>query len=175
MMLLPLLLFASVGSIQSPSGPKPDILAQLRSEAAAVRPLVETELSRKWLDRVGDLKDPGTRVLISLPESGEVISEEEFAARRYKMPPKHTRTELPSSFYYMTRYGTPLAYVRVLDVAAKAGLSDLKGKSVLDFGYGGTGHLRMTASMGARVVGIEVDPVLKALYSAPGDVGKVGT
>ena len=78
-----------------------------------------------------------------------------------------TRT-LDEQFYYFTRYGTPLAYSRPLDLLAAAGFDDVRGKRILDFGYGTIGHLRLLASLGAEVVGVEVDPLLPALYSEPG-------
>ncbi len=80
---------------------------------------------------------------------------------------------LDEAFYYTTRYGTPVAYCRALDIAA-ALTGPLDGRAVLDFGYGTIGHLRMLADGGARVVGVEVDPVLATLYSEVGDQGPVG-
>src|SRR5262249_3517744 len=85
-----------------------------------------------------------------------------------------TRT-LDESFYYTTRYGSPLAYLRPLELLAPIeGFGDLAGKKVVDFGYGTVGHLRLFAELGAEAVGIEVDPLLRALYSEPGDQGPVG-
>jgi SAM-dependent methyltransferase len=42
----------------------------------------------------------------------------------------------------------------------------------MDFGYGTVGHLKLLGLLGADVVGVEVDPMLRALYA--GDQGKVG-
>jgi hypothetical protein len=80
---------------------------------------------------------------------------------------------LDESFYYSTRYGSPLAYVRPFDLLARAGFADVAGKKIVDFGYGTIGHLRLLASLGAEVVGVEVDPLLRALYSHPDDQGAV--
>ena len=80
-------------------------------------------------------------------------------------------------FYYYTGYGSPLIYARPLDlVAQRAGWSasdGLKGKRILDFGYGLIGHLRLLALRGADVTGMEVEPMLRALYSEPGDTGRI--
>src|SRR5690606_11718380 len=64
--------------------------------------------------------------------------------------------------YYSTKYGSPLAYARALDVAAAAdpALTSLAGKRVLDYGYGTIGHLRLMASLGAHAVGVDVDSFL---------------
>jgi hypothetical protein len=91
--------------------------------------------------------------------------------------PESTRSKLISrvldeSFYYNTRYGTPLAYARPLDLVVP-GIRSFAGLRLLDFGYGGIGHLRLLASQGADVVGVEVDPLLPVLYAAPGDQGKI--
>lgn len=56
---------------------------------------------------------------------------------------------------------------------AEHGLSSLEGVKLVDFGYGYIGHLRMFALLGADATGIEVDPLLPALYSAPGDTGVI--
>jgi len=52
-------------------------------------------------------------------------------------------------------------------------VTSVDGKRILDFGYGTVGHLRLLASLGADMVGVEVDPLLRALYSAPGDQGAI--
>jgi len=66
-----------------------------------------------------------------------------------------------------------LAYARPLDLVAKSGLDDVSGVKILDFGYGAIGHLRLLAGLGADVVGVDVDPLLRALYSEPMDQGIV--
>jgi SAM-dependent methyltransferase len=75
--------------------------------------------------------------------------------------------------YYNTKYGSPLAYVRPLDLLGQAGLTDLSGKKILDFGYGTVGHLRLMALCGAHAVGVDVDSFLVAMYSEPSDQGVV--
>jgi SAM-dependent methyltransferase len=77
------------------------------------------------------------------------------------------------SFYYTTKYGSPLAYVRPLDLIGQSGVEDVSTWKVLDFGYGTIGHLRLLAGLGAEVTGVDVDPMLRALYSAPADQGLI--
>lgn len=95
-----------------------------------------------------------------------------------RLPPERratlTRRELDASFYWETNYGSPLSYVRAVDVLAGAGLGDLAGRRVVDFGYGTVGQLRLMAALGADAIGVDVDPLLAALYSAPGDQGLLG-
>ena len=75
------------------------------------------------------------------------------------------------SFYYTTKYGSPLAYARPIDLLGENGLEDVSGLKVLDFGYGTVGHLRLLAGLGADVTGIDVNPLLRVLYSTPEDQG----
>ena len=79
---------------------------------------------------------------------------------------------LDEQFYYTTRYGTPLAYARPLELLAGGGFAPA-GRKLLDFGFGGLGQLRLLASLGAEVCGVEVDPLTRALYTAPGDQGEI--
>src|ERR1019366_1049484 len=44
----------------------------------------------------------------------------------------------------------------------------------VDFGYGTVGQLRLMATLGADVIGVDVDPLLPALYSGPADQGAIG-
>ncbi len=78
---------------------------------------------------------------------------------------------MPAEYYYTTRYGTPLAYARPMQVLAQSGFKSLAGARMFDYGYGTIGHLRLWASCGADVVGVEVDPTTEALYNRPGDIG----
>ena len=79
--------------------------------------------------------------------------------------------ELDAQFYFETRYGSPLAYVRLIDLAAIAGFEGLENAAVADFGFGSIGHLKLMARCGAQVSGIEVDPLLRELYSFAEDRG----
>jgi hypothetical protein len=76
-------------------------------------------------------------------------------------------------FYYTTKYGSPLAYARAFDIVAPADASAMSWR-VLDVGYGGVGHLRLLATLGADATGVDVDPMLRALYAAPEDTGRIG-
>jgi hypothetical protein len=75
--------------------------------------------------------------------------------------------EVDAARYYATFYGTPLVYARLLDLAAAVwgDGATLAGKRVLDLGYGQLGQLRLWAQMGAEVTGVEVDPILMAMYA----------
>jgi SAM-dependent methyltransferase len=150
----------------------PTPLEQLKAEAAALTPLVETPVARRWLGHVGDMREPKARVLFRDPK-GEFLTVREATNLPRERQAELRRVRVPASFYYSTRYGSPLAYARPLDLAARHGLRDLRGKRVLDFGFGTVGHLQLLAHAGAEAHGIEVDAMLRALYSEPGDTGRI--
>ena len=160
----------------APAGPGPardddETLASLRAEAGVLAPAVGSDAARAFLAQVPRLPPPEARTVhrgeerwLSAAEA-EALSEEERAAL--------TPQELPARTYYLTRYGSPLAYTRPLDLLGAAGLDGWEGRRVLDLGYGTVGHLRLLALAGADVTGVDVDSWLTALYAEPGDQGPV--
>ena len=98
------------------------------------------------------------------------VSEADFAELSEAERARYQPTPFGGEFYYTSKYGSPLAYTRALDVLGTAltqrGDDVLSGKRVLDFGYGGIGHLRLLGSLGCDVVGVDVDPLLAAYYRA---------
>jgi SAM-dependent methyltransferase len=147
-------------------------VAQLRREAKALEPLVASPLARSFLRATPGLPSIAPRKLF-LDEAGKsYLSDAEAAAvgeKRRSLKP----VPVDEEFYYTTKYGSPLAYARAIDLLGRAGLEDVAGRKVLDFGYGTVGHLRLLAGLGAEVTGVDVDPLLRALYSSPEDQGLI--
>src|SRR4029450_11713593 len=85
----------------------------------------------------------------------------------------YAKRDLDEQFFYLTRYGTPVAFTRPMEILGRAGVKKVDGLRIVDFGFGTLGQLRAMAALGADAVGIEVDPLLKVLYSDNGDTGKV--
>jgi SAM-dependent methyltransferase len=148
-------------------------VALLRREAMNLEPLVASRLARDFLRATDALPaiaprklfvDEAKKVYVTEAEAASSIDEER---RKWKPVP------VDESLYYTTKYGSPLAYARPLDLLGQSGLEDVSGKKVLDFGYGTIGHLRVLAGLGVDVTGVDVDPFLRALYSAPEDQGLV--
>lgn len=152
------------------------VLIDLREEAAAVRPLAKTDVGRAFLSAVDRLAAPAASVVFHDSSRTNYYNEAQAAALTDTTRARLVRRALDPRFFYTTRYGTPLAYVRALDLVAEAGLEDLGGARILDYGYGTIGHLRLLALNGAHVVGVEVDPLLRALYAGaqgPMDGGSI--
>jgi hypothetical protein len=149
---------------------KPSIVAQLRDEARAVEPLVKSGLAKELLAGAADLPAQAPRRLWHDVGKTRFYTE----AQRARLGEAERRglyaEDYDEEYFYETRYGTPLAYARPLDLLG-LGKDGLAGKRVLDFGFGGIGQLWLLAALGARVTGIEIDPLQQALYSWPGDLG----
>ncbi len=168
--------FAGAFVLAQPGGAGNDAVEMIQREARAIRPLVESDLARNYLDATADLPRPGARTIYFNRHTREALTETEALQQDLERVKRDgfEKTELSERFFYYTRYGTPVAYVRAIDLAARNGVGDLEGRKVFDFGYGGIGHLRLLASLGSHCVGVDVDPVLDALYNAePSDTGVV--
>jgi SAM-dependent methyltransferase len=150
------------------TAPQPTPVETLRAEAERVLALVECKGTKAFLAATSALPSVGERVVFQNQETREAVSAEEHAHLSAEEQTRFQPTTYDADFYYSTRYGTPIAYARALDVVGKVagepGRDALSGKRVLDFGYGGIGHLRLLASLGCDAVGVDVDPLLHAYY-----------
>ena len=145
-------------------------VTMLRAEAERLRPRAECAGTRAFLDAVAALPEIGERTVLYDAKTRGTVSAAGFAELPEAERVRYQPTPFGGEFYYTTKYGSPLAYTRALDVLgttlAKSGDDVLSGRRVLDFGYGGIGHLRLLASLGCDVVGVDVDPLLAAYYRA---------
>lgn len=148
-------------------------LEQIRADAAAVRPLVKADCVRDFIDATAALPPIVSRLLMYRRETKEVFFYQDTQALPEAQRAGLKPLPIDTLRYYQTFYGSPLAYARPFDLCAPAGLDSFEGKRILDYGYGTIGHLRLLASCGAEAVGVDIDPVLKVLYSQPGDQGEI--
>lgn len=158
-----------------PPFPQLHAVEVLRQEAAAVIPMLTAVEAVNFILSVGWLPVVDDRVIWVNREKREAKSEMEMAETPEADRAGFEQRTLPSAYFYNTRFGSPLAYVRAIELGA-AHVGDLpliKGRRILDFGYGNATHLRMLASLGSDVTGVDVDPILRALYSNPDDTGTV--
>jgi SAM-dependent methyltransferase len=150
--------------------PSPSI-QRLLDDARSLSPLVRSRPGSQFLNATAELpafiprhgwRHERTRAYITTAGYDTVKPDERGLWRR---------ADFDEDLYWNTRYGSPLVYARVIDIMAQHGLSDFAGSRVLDYGYGHIGHLRLMASLGAEVVGVDVDSLLPSLYSLPTDQG----
>ena len=170
-----LLAAASVVRAQeTPPAAKPPVQEVLRDEAVRLAPLVQSPLGKAFLAAVPTLPAvPARRVVYYNRATRAALSATEAAARGAEALEGYEPRELDEHFYYYTKYGTPLAFVRALDLVGQAGLASVDGRRLLDFGFGSIGQLRLLASLGAEVTGVEVDELLEKLYAEAGDTGLI--
>jgi hypothetical protein len=149
-------------------------VAAIRREAEAVRPLFKSKLVADYLDATARLPLVQPRALVRDSARTRYWTAANAASFSDSTRARLVSVPITERFYWYTRYGTPIAYARALEIAANAGFASARGKKVLDFGYGGIGQLRLLAESGAEAVGVEVDPLLPVMYGEPGDQGKIG-
>jgi SAM-dependent methyltransferase len=154
---------------------EPSGVARIRIDAEALTPWVQSRPAHDFLNAGTRLPAIRTRTLYHDPASKKYFTR--HAAEQLEAPAREKlqEIEVDEAFYYNTRYGSPLAYARPLELLGRSGLEGLARQRILDFGCGGIGPLRMMASCGADVVGVDVDPMLESLYSEPGDLGVIGS
>lgn len=143
---------------------------ELQAEAERVLALVECKGTQAYLAATRALPETAERVVLYDPKTREAVTAEEHGQLSAEEQARFQPTTYGREFYYSTRYGTPIAYARALDLIGKRtgepARDSLSGKRILDFGYGGIGHLRLLASLGCDAVGVDVDPLLHAYYRA---------
>jgi SAM-dependent methyltransferase len=174
-LLSPFLTFA-LQQVEDAGAPQPTPVETLQAEAQRVLALVECKGTKAFLAATRALPAIGERTVLYDQKTREALTTEEHAKLSTEEQARFQPTPYDGEFYYTTRYGTPIAYARALDVLGKLtsepGVDALSGKRVLDFGYGGIGHLRLLASLGCDAVGVDVDPLLHAYYRAE-DQGEI--
>ncbi len=163
---LALLALAGCAHVTRPAAPG-SVVARIAGEARAVAPLVHSGAAREFLDGAGALPPIAPRSIWVAPGDAD------WRKRVYSQAPQPgwTRKDVDESLYYDARFGSPLAYARPIDLLE---LPSLAGLAIVDFGFGAAGQLRLLARAGAEVVGVDVDPLLAAVYSQPADQGAVG-
>ena len=148
-------------------------LVQLKHESQQLADQVTSVTGREFLRAVERLPSINNRTIYRKDKPRSYISAAEWSALNDEARAGWEPVEVDESFYYTTRYGTPLAYVRALELYAGVHDQGLQGKKVLDFGYGTVGQLRLMALCGADAVGVDIDSMHTALYSNAQDQGVV--
>src|SRR5262249_9503885 len=148
-------------------------LEQIKEDARKLDPIVSSTMAKRFLSRTAILPHIATRMLYHDDAKKRFFTEREAAALPAAERAALRQKKADEELYYNTKYGSPLSYSRPLDILFSRGLSLSKGAKILDFGYGYVGHLRLLASFGVDATGVDVDPLLRALYSEPSDQGEI--
>lgn len=155
------------------AAPSPSAVERIRADARRLGPLVHAPFTRRFLGATESLPHVAPRTLYRTADKARYYTAAEAAA--LAEPERRALVPQPAdeSVYYETKYGSPLSYARPLEILADAGVAMRAGTRVLDFGFGYVGHLRLMASLGLDALGVDVDPMLRALYAEPGDQGAI--
>ncbi len=168
-------------AVAQPAAKEPDrrsrsrVIRRFMLEAEGLMPLMETDAAREFLAEVPELPEIQSRLIfVRQGIVPDAVSEAEFQMLPDEFKAALRPQKIDITKYYQTIYGSPLAYARPLDViAAIAEWDSFNDKKILDFGYGQIGQLRLLAQCGADVTGIELSSLISAMYTLPGDTGKM--
>ena len=155
-------------SAQAPTIPPTE---QMMQQAAAMGTQTTSSFAKSLRGGFGCLRPVAPMVAYYNKKTREALSAEQAAKMTAEQLADFEKRDIDTSFYYFTRYGTPVAFVRPVEILGQAGVKSADGLKLVDFGFGSIGQLRALASMGADVTGIEVDRLLEVMYT--GEVGKV--
>jgi len=145
---------------------------RIANDAKRLVPLVKSDSVKRFLQHASFLPQIAKRKLFIRPDKSKYYTETQALAETPEVRATLVPYEVDEDKYYNTNYGSPLSYSRPLDVLFAHGFELPAGSKVLDFGYGYIGHLRIFATMGLHATGVDVWPLLPALYSFPGDQGQ---
>src|SRR5262245_35999491 len=171
--ILALALIGVVTGAAHAAEPDTSAAGAIGAQAVKLQSLVRSTAVKAFLDSTAALPNPGTRTIHFDSSRTHFYTDSEYKALADTARARLVTRKLDDGFYYNTRYGTPLGYARALDLVAAQGVKSFAGERIVDFGYGGIGHLRLLATVGADMTGIEVDPLLPVLYGEPGDQGSI--
>ncbi len=150
------------------------ITDKLRLDARALADLVSAPLASQFLEATAQLDEPQGRTVYRDRDGGRAVPLRVFGTLAPAEQSAFVPQEYPPDFYYETGYGSPLVYARLLDLAAEH-LAPVEQPKLLDFGYGSIGQLQLLAHCGYEAHGVDIEPVLEALYSESDDTGRMGT
>lgn len=139
-------------------------VAQLQTDALALLPQMQTDVGRAFLGAAKALPHVAPHPVYRTPDKKRWFTPSEVAALPGAERSQLVTVTVDEPLFYETKYGSPLAYARAFDVLGLHGFV-LRGGRYADFGYGGVGSLLMMHALGYQATGIDVDPMLPAIYA----------
>jgi SAM-dependent methyltransferase len=173
-----LAMLALAFSLQAPAPKAPKIppTEQMLQEAARMAPQATSPIARAFLAGFGCLQPIQPMAAYYNKETRSALSEADAAKMTEEQLKGYAKRDIDDAFYYFTRYGTPVAFMRPVEILGRAGMRGPSELKLVDFGFGSIGQLRVLASLGADVTGVEVDPLLEVMYAKePGPVERCAT
>ena len=165
--------FAFALLLQTPAAepPKVSTVDQMKTEAKAMAPQAPASLAKSFLAGFECLGSIKPMAAYYNKETRAAITEAEASKMTEEQLKGFQKRDIDDQFYYFTRYGTPVAFVRPVEIIGESGISSPYGLKIVDFGFGSIGQLKVLSMLGAHATGIEVDPLLQIMYAS--ETGKV--
>ena len=167
------LVLSAYGQPDTGRPPEPTGVEKIQIDAAALEPLLKSDLARRYIGASKDLPRVESRTLYRHKTTRAWVSRKEAFKMTESERSELVERKYDEQFYYNTGYGSPLSYVRAVEVLAENGLVSFKGLRTLDFGCGGIGPMRLLACLGTDAVGVDIEPMFPLFYDQPGDQGEV--
>jgi hypothetical protein len=168
---------AATGAVSGPSSAPSErgsqAVARLVSESVAARSQASSMWSARFLAATPELPRIGRRRLYHSADGSRYYSEREIAVLPPDARANFQSETVDEDDYYDGPLGTPLFYIRLLDLVSENLRAPLPGRRILEWNYTSIVPLRLLAAQGVDAVGVSPSPRLRALYSEPGDQGAV--
>src|SRR5262245_12803326 len=88
----------------------------IRKDATSLRPLVNSKLANIWLDQAAALPSISSRTVYRDETTRKYYSKSDADKLEDTKRAAQKAVSLDERFYYYTKYGSPLAYVRPLEI-----------------------------------------------------------
>ena len=154
---------------------KPDTtyLSELRDKAESIAAGSQMKLVKSFLAAAKTLQPIESRTIYYNRADRKALTENQFRKLGEADQGNFASLSVEDKLYY-GYYSTPLAWIRPIEILARNGVDSVDSKRILDFGFGNVAQLRMLASLGADVTGIEIaGGIHQAMYSHESDQGAV--
>lgn len=148
-------------------------VGRLVGEAHAVQGLSPSRWSAQLAAATAQLPAIRPRRLYHSADDSRFYSELELAALPKAARANFIAETVDEESYYYGPLGSPLFYMRLLDIVSENLRANLPGRRILEWNYSSIGPLKLLALQGVQAVGISPSPRLRALYSFPGDQGEL--
>ncbi len=144
---------------------EPKLETGLVADAKTLVGLFESDLAHEMLEQVHELPMIESKQIHIAVRPNRGYTESEFEMLDESEKKGLQVFEVDPERYYTTFYGSPLVYARAFDLIDQhAPGFEINNSRIMDLGYGQLGQLRLWGQMGAHVIGVEIDPILRAMY-----------
>lgn len=144
-------------------------VARLVGESYAVAGLAPSRWAAQLAAATAQLPKVGPRRLYHSADGSRSFGEPELAGRPKAARANYVAETVDEEGYYYGPLGSPLFYMRLLDIVSENVRANLPGRRLLEWNYSSIGPLKLLALQGVHAVGVSPAPRLRALYSFPGD------